>query len=185
MTNHVVEAEALLTLTEVAALFRVDRLTVTRWARAGKLPSLRTLGGHRRYRESEVRGLLGRGGYRLLTLSRVLPAWSSPGLERDRSIQVLAPLERVTQEHVTMVSRTHGVPRSMIDASQESRRCLEPVEREGPCLGFLLRRIDCGVGAAWQCSTVRQRGTHHAADAGRHARWLDLGMELEERYRSL
>jgi len=59
MTNHVVDGEALLTPAEVAALFRVDPKTVTRWARAGKLASLRTLGGHRRYRESEVRGLLG------------------------------------------------------------------------------------------------------------------------------
>lgn len=59
MTNHAVEAEALLTPAEVAALFRVDPKTVTRWARAGKLTSLRTLGGHRRYRESEVRALLG------------------------------------------------------------------------------------------------------------------------------
>jgi len=59
MTNHAVTTEALLTPAEVAALFRVDPKTVTRWARAGKLTSLRTLGGHRRYRESEVRGLLG------------------------------------------------------------------------------------------------------------------------------
>ena len=58
MTNHGVEGEALLTPAEVAALFRVDPKTVTRWARAGKLTSLRTLGGHRRYRESEVRALL-------------------------------------------------------------------------------------------------------------------------------
>ena len=46
---------ALLTPAEVAALFRVDPKTVTRWAKAGKLSSIRTLGGHRRYRESEVR----------------------------------------------------------------------------------------------------------------------------------
>jgi excisionase family DNA binding protein len=59
MTHHAVDGEALLTPAEVAALFRVDPKTVTRWARAGKLASLRTLGGHRRYRESEVRGLLG------------------------------------------------------------------------------------------------------------------------------
>jgi excisionase family DNA binding protein len=58
MTNRAVEGDALLTPAEVAALFRVDPKTVTRWARAGKLTSLRTLGGHRRYRESEVRSLL-------------------------------------------------------------------------------------------------------------------------------
>ena len=50
--------ENLLTPSEVAALFRVDPKTVTRWAKAGKLTSIRTLGGHRRYKESEVRALL-------------------------------------------------------------------------------------------------------------------------------
>lgn len=50
--------ETLLTPSEVAALFRVDPKTVTRWARAGKLSAIRTLGGHRRYRQSEVLQLL-------------------------------------------------------------------------------------------------------------------------------
>jgi len=62
MTSRTVDAEALLTPAEVAALFRVDPKTVTRWAKAGKLTSLRTLGGHRRYRETEVRQLLGQAG---------------------------------------------------------------------------------------------------------------------------
>ena len=53
------EAEPLLTPAEVASMFRVDPKTVTRWAKAGKLTSIRTLGGHRRYRETEVRALLG------------------------------------------------------------------------------------------------------------------------------
>lgn len=56
--NRGTETEALLTPAEVAAMFRVDPKTVTRWAKAGKLSSIRTLGGHRRYRESEVRALL-------------------------------------------------------------------------------------------------------------------------------
>ncbi len=51
-------AEPLLTPAEVAALFRVDPKTVTRWAKSGKLTSIRTLGGHRRYRVAEVRSLL-------------------------------------------------------------------------------------------------------------------------------
>lgn len=46
--------EALLTPAEVAALFRVNPKTVTRWARSGKLTSIRTLGGHRRFLASEV-----------------------------------------------------------------------------------------------------------------------------------
>lgn len=55
MTEH---DEELLTPSEVAKLFRVDPKTVTRWAKAGRLSSIRTLGGHRRYRASEVRRLM-------------------------------------------------------------------------------------------------------------------------------
>lgn len=51
-------AERLLTPGEVAALFRVDPKTVTRWASAGRIGSIRTPGGHRRFRESEVRNML-------------------------------------------------------------------------------------------------------------------------------
>lgn len=53
-----VEAGTLLTPAEVAALFRVDPKTVTRWAKAGKLTAIRTLGGHRRYSADQVRALL-------------------------------------------------------------------------------------------------------------------------------
>jgi len=52
------DSEALLTPAEVAAMYRVDPKTVTRWAKAGKLSSIRTLGGHRRYRATEVQALL-------------------------------------------------------------------------------------------------------------------------------
>jgi excisionase family DNA binding protein len=54
----VTNQEKLLTPAEVASLFRVDPKTVTRWAKAGKLTSIKTLGGHRRYKESEVKELL-------------------------------------------------------------------------------------------------------------------------------
>jgi excisionase family DNA binding protein len=58
MQNSLPNQEVLLTPAEVATLFRVDPKTVTRWAKAGKLTAIRTLGGHRRYRQSEVLGLL-------------------------------------------------------------------------------------------------------------------------------
>jgi excisionase family DNA binding protein len=48
----------LLTPGEVAVMMRVDPKTVTRWARGGKLTSIRTPGGHRRYLESEVRAFI-------------------------------------------------------------------------------------------------------------------------------
>lgn len=52
------DTEKLLTPAEVAQIFRVDPKTVTRWAQAGKLSSLRTLGGHRRYRRAEIDRLI-------------------------------------------------------------------------------------------------------------------------------
>ena len=58
MRTSMAATETLLTPGEVAGMFRVDPKTVTRWAQDGKLTSIRTLGGHRRYREAEVRGLL-------------------------------------------------------------------------------------------------------------------------------
>lgn len=62
VTDHILSQPArgdrLMTPGEVAALFRVDPKTVTRWAKAGRIGSIRTPGGHRRFRESEVRALL-------------------------------------------------------------------------------------------------------------------------------
>jgi excisionase family DNA binding protein len=51
-------SERLLTPRQVALIFRVDPRTVTRWAAAGRIGSIRTPGGHRRYRETEVTALL-------------------------------------------------------------------------------------------------------------------------------
>lgn len=58
MSTRTPDSEALLTPAEVATMFRVDPKTVTRWAKAGKISAIRTLGGHRRYRESEIRALI-------------------------------------------------------------------------------------------------------------------------------
>ena len=59
-TPVVSPTEVLLTPAQVAALFRVDAKTVTRWARAGRLEPVRTPGGHRRYRAAQVHALLQR-----------------------------------------------------------------------------------------------------------------------------
>lgn len=40
---------------EVAELLHVSSKTISRWAREGKLPSVRTLGGHRRFPEQPIR----------------------------------------------------------------------------------------------------------------------------------
>lgn len=50
--------DRLLTAYEVAVLFRVDPKTVARWAAAEWIPSIRTPGGHRRFKESVVQAIL-------------------------------------------------------------------------------------------------------------------------------
>lgn len=58
MSHRQHEYDLLLTPAEVGDMFRVDPRTVTRWANAGRIASIRTPGGHRRFRETEVRALL-------------------------------------------------------------------------------------------------------------------------------
>lgn len=45
-------------LFEQAGMFRVPWSTLRDWANAGKIGTCRTLGGHRRYRESEIAALI-------------------------------------------------------------------------------------------------------------------------------
>lgn len=51
----------LMTPAEVAGLFRVDVKTVGRWALRGRIPSTKTLGGHRRFRRGDVQAALENG----------------------------------------------------------------------------------------------------------------------------
>jgi excisionase family DNA binding protein len=53
-----VEAPHLLRSHEVATIFDVTERTVINWAAAGKLPSLRTIGGHLRFRRDDVMRLV-------------------------------------------------------------------------------------------------------------------------------
>lgn len=55
------DGDRLMTPAEVARLFRVYPKTVSRWAKAGRLSSIRTPGGRYLFRESEVRAQIERG----------------------------------------------------------------------------------------------------------------------------
>ena len=57
-SEDIEEREELISPSEVAKIFGVGAKTITRWAKAGKLSSVRTLGGHRRYYAREVAALL-------------------------------------------------------------------------------------------------------------------------------
>jgi excisionase family DNA binding protein len=52
------EAPSYLLPAEVAELLSVSPKTVSRWAKEGKLPFMKTLGGHRRYPEAQIRQLV-------------------------------------------------------------------------------------------------------------------------------
>lgn len=59
--NHVKTGERLLTTREAADILGVGPTTVKRWSDEGKLPALKTAGGHRRYREVDVLAMRHRG----------------------------------------------------------------------------------------------------------------------------
>ena len=125
MSGRASEPEKLLTPSEVAALFRVDPKTVTRWAKAGKLNSIRTLGGHRRYRAAEVYALLDQvpGGQ-----ATSAPAQRQPGSTAGG--KTAAPQQRTASvQHLNSAAarRSTQQPRRTQDPARETRD-----EREMP-----------------------------------------------------
>jgi excisionase family DNA binding protein len=56
-TRPVPGVEPFLLTHQVADLLHVSPKTVARWAKEGRLPYRRTLGGHRRYPEAAIREL--------------------------------------------------------------------------------------------------------------------------------
>lgn len=102
MVGRPTDGDELLTPSEVAALFRVDPKTVTRWAKAGKLASIRTLGGHRRYRAAEVHSLLNR----------------TPGMRPESQSEVQAEPQTPRTIPVRPTMPRPGVPRQATQASQ-------------------------------------------------------------------
>jgi excisionase family DNA binding protein len=55
--NASIETSSYLRTAEVADVLYVSPKTVSRWAKEGKLPFMKTLGGHRRYPEAKIREL--------------------------------------------------------------------------------------------------------------------------------
>ncbi|HWD08380.1 MAG TPA: helix-turn-helix domain-containing protein [Actinomycetota bacterium] len=57
---------------QVARLLHVSPKTVSRWAKEGKLPYVRTLGGHRRFPGAPIRELAERLASESMTIDEVL-----------------------------------------------------------------------------------------------------------------
>src|SRR5215210_7297495 len=99
----------LLTPAEVAALLYVDPKTVSRWAVAGKIHSIRTPGGHRRFLRSEILAMIavneeGLGGQEPVTVRA-----AAPPSDESRMLDAPARLDRfaagVVAEAVTLAAR--------------------------------------------------------------------------------
>lgn len=105
--DHNTERE-LLTPAEVARLFRVDPKTVTRWAKTGKLTSIKTLGGHRRYRATEVHALLNP------------PADGTPAPEAGREYPHVIPCREQLTGRTMTVERLPGDAVTAYGASSAS-----------------------------------------------------------------
>lgn len=65
---------------QVARLLHVSPKTVSRWAKEGKLPYVRTLGGHRRFPGAPIRELAERLASESMTIDEVLS--QAPGGQR-------------------------------------------------------------------------------------------------------
>ena len=101
----------LLTPAEVAALLYVDPKTVSRWAMAGKIQSIRTPGGHRRFLRSEILAMIAGSDPEPVTdqlaapTTAAVPAPQPDRYESGRAEQVAAGL---VAEAVTVAMRAQA-----------------------------------------------------------------------------
>lgn len=86
--GYVPSGRELMTPAEVARAFGVDPKTVSRWARAGQLGSIRTPGGHRRFRRAEVLTFLERPADRAVdeASEQVAPAEQAGGADESPGV---------------------------------------------------------------------------------------------------
>lgn len=114
--------DRLLTPGEVAKLFRVDPKTVTRWAAAGRIPSVRTPGGHRRFYEVG-RPRLHREG-RAAVIVTVTPTLGDGTVvrwyetEADAANNAIQPLVSASRNGVLVSTYLHVVPTEVMEAAQ-------------------------------------------------------------------
>ena len=131
MSNRIPDAEVLMTPKEVAQRFHVNPKTVTRWAKAGKLTAIRTLGGHRRYRESEVLERLREykeSGSQLIKRQTQRMADKND----DMKARMLAALEAKKNKPGAPGTQTHSESGSKIRGGQRSGGAPQVQRKAGP-----------------------------------------------------
>jgi excisionase family DNA binding protein len=104
MTQPVDEDERLYTSGQVASLFNAHVRTIARWARSGRLSSVRTPGGHHRFFERDVQALY--------------------ALERE-AIELKVAERAVVVEPPFVPTRPHNFAVRLVnDAGQVAFRCI-------------------------------------------------------------
>lgn len=131
MSNRIPDAEVLMTPKEVAQRFHVNPKTVTRWAKAGKLTAIRTLGGHRRYRESEV---LERLREYKESSSQLIKRQTQRMADKndDMKARMLAALEAKKNKPGAPGTQTHSESGSKIRGGQRSGGAPQVQRKAGP-----------------------------------------------------
>ena len=131
MNNGIPDAEVLMTPKEVAQRFHVNPKTVTRWAKAGKLTAIRTLGGHRRYRESEVLERLREYKESSTQLIR-RQTQRMADKNDDMKARMLAALEAKKNKPGAPGTQTHSESGSKIRGGQRSGGAPQVQRKAGP-----------------------------------------------------
>ena len=131
MSNGIPDAEVLMTPKEVAQRFHVNPKTVTRWAKAGKLTAIRTLGGHRRYRESEVLERLREYKESSTQLIR-RQTQRMTDKNDDMKARMLAALEAKKNKPGAPGTQTHSESGSKIRGGQRSGGAPQVQRKAGP-----------------------------------------------------
>ena len=131
MSKGIPDAEVLMTPKEVAQRFHVNPKTVTRWAKAGKLTAIRTLGGHRRYRESEVLERLREYKESSTQLIR-RQTQRMADKNDDMKARMLAALEAKKNKPGAPGTQTHSESGSKIRGGQRSGGAPQVQRKAGP-----------------------------------------------------
>lgn len=114
--------ERWLTINEACTMLGVDQTTLRRWSDAGRIPVFRTVGGHRRYAESDVRAMIdhGRQGARRgasMPAAAHLPApYQAEYLQGARDRQWFAAFEQASLDQL------RGLGRDLVDLAMRYAR---------------------------------------------------------------
>jgi len=179
MNTQSVQADVLLTPAEVAAILYVDPKTVTRWAIAGKVNSVRTPGGHRRFLKSEILALMAGVNH-----SQNRAPWRGPGYgapaatpARDQR-EIIAedrPDSRVADRHAAAAA---AVVAEAVAIAREARadEAAQAVIVTGDAVAAAAERAADAAGAA------RAERTSAAAEAAAvvatNAAWTAASIQL-------